>query len=140
MKSIALSLQDVKHNQRYEDVISFVGEDKSGSFGILPDHDRFMTPLVMGLCRFNTLQHGWLYVATAGALLYFHDNLLSLTTRHFLIDSDYERISAALAEQLLEEETRLHGQKQSLRRMEEEVLKRLWDLRRSGAAYSHDEI
>jgi F-type H+-transporting ATPase subunit epsilon len=140
MKSITVLLQDVTHKEQYEDVTTFVGEDKSGSFGILPDHERFMTPLVMGLCRFKTVQQGWLYVATTGALLYFHDNRLSLTTRHFLIDSDYERISAALAEQLLEEESRLHGQKQSLRRMEEEVLKRLWELRRSGGAYSHDEI
>ncbi len=140
MNSIKVSLQDVTHRKQYEDVTSFVGEDKSGSFGILPDHDRFMTPLVVGLCRFNTVQHGWLYAATAGALLYFHDNRLCLTTRHFLIDSDYGRISAALTEQFLEEETRLLSQKQSLRQMEEEVLKRLWDLRRRGVAYSHDEI
>ncbi len=140
MKSIILFLQDVKHNEQYEGVTSFDGEDKSGSFGILPDHDRFMTSLVMGLCRFKTVQHGWIYVATSGALLYFHDRRLYLTTRHFLIDSDYERISAALTEQLLEEEARLQDQKQSLRRMEEEVLKRLWTVRRSGAAYSYDEI
>jgi len=140
MKSMTVLLQDVTHREQYQDVTTFVGEDKSGSFGILPDHDRFMTPLEMGLCRFKTLQHDWLYVATAGALLYFHDNRLCLTTRHFLIDSDYGRISAVLAEQFLNEETRLHAQKQSLRQMEEEVIKRLWELRRSGVAYSHDEF
>lgn len=140
MKSMTILLQDVTHREQYQDVTSFIGEDKSGGFGILPGHDRFMTPLKMGLCRFKTLQHDWLYVATAGALLYFHDNRLCLTTRHFLIDSDYGRISAALAEQFLSEETRLQGQKQSLRQMEEEVIKRLWELRRSGVASSHDEF
>jgi F-type H+-transporting ATPase subunit epsilon len=140
MKSIKVLLQDVTHTEQYEDVTSFVGEDKSGSFGILPDHDRFMTALAIGLCRFKTVHHDWLYVATAGALLYFHDNRLYLTTRHFLIDNDYGRISAALTDQLLEEEARLRGQKQSLRQMEEEVLKRLWELRRSGVSYSHDEV
>lgn len=140
MNSITVLLQDVTHRQQYVDVISFVGEDKSGHFGILPNHLRFMTSLVMGLCRFKVQQDGWLYIATAGALLYFHDNQLILTSRHFLIDSDYQRISDALAEQIFAEEVRLQGQKQSLRQMEEEVLKRLWDLRRSGVAYSHDEI
>lgn len=138
MNSIVLFLQDVTHTEQYEGVTSFVGEDKSGSFGILPNHDRIMTSLVMGLCRFQTRRLDWQYIATAGALLYFHDNQLYLTTRHFLIDSDYSRISTALSEQLLKEETRLHGQKQSLRRMEEGVLKRLWELGRSGA-YIHDE-
>ena len=140
MKSLILLLQDVTHKEQFEDVTSFVGEDSTGSFGILPNHERFMTSLMVGLCRFNTAQDGWFYVATAGALLYFHDNRLHLTTRHFLIDNDFERISAALDEQLLEEETRLRGQKRSLRQMEEEVLKRLWKLRRSGAPYVHDEI
>ena len=140
MKSITVLLQDVTHTEKYEEVTSFVGEDNSGHFGILPDHDRFTTALAIGLCRFKTAQHDWLYVATVGALLYFHDNRLYLTTRHFLIDNDYGRISAALANQLLEEESRLHGQKQSLRQMEEEVFKRLWELRRKGASYSHNEV
>ena len=141
MKSIVVMLQDLTHSEQYTEVTSFVGEDESGGFGILPDHERFMTALSMGLCRLKTEQHGWLYVATPGALLYFRANRLYLTTRHFLIDGDYERISAALAEKLLEEESRLRRQKQSLRQMEEGVLKRLWELRRRGAAsYSRDEI
>ena len=140
MKTMQVLLQDVTQTKLQDDVTSFVGADKSGSFGILPDHDRFMTALEIGLCRFKTAGHDWLYVATAGALLYFHDNRLYLTTRHFLIDNDYERISSALADQLIAEETRLREQKESLRQMEEEVLKRLWELRRSGGSYSHDEV
>jgi F-type H+-transporting ATPase subunit epsilon len=140
MNSITVILQDVTHRQEYADATSFVGEDKTGHFGILPDHARFMTSLAMGLCRFKTLKDGWLYVATAGALLYFHDNRLSLTSRHFLVDSDYQRISVALAEQILAEETRLQGQKLSLRKMEEELLKRLWEFRRRELAYRHNEI
>jgi hypothetical protein len=41
------------------------------------------------------------------------------------------RISTALEEQLLEEELQLQTQKQSLRHMEEDVLKRLWEAGRS---------
>ena len=126
MKSFTLSLQDATHAEKYEGITSFVGEDASASFGILPDHDRMMTSLVMGLARFRIDDQDWQYIATPGALLYFNNNTLTLLCRHFFIDTDYMRISAALEEQLLEEEIQLQTQKQSLRHMEEEVLKRLW--------------
>lgn len=132
MTSLSLILQDATHSEQYEGVTSFVGEDASGSFGILPGHVRMMTSLVMGLSRFCVTEQNWLYIASPVTLLYFNDNVLTLSSRHFLVDADYMRISAALEEQLLEEESQLHIQKQSLRRMEKEVLKRLWELGRSG--------
>ena len=105
MSTFTLTLQDASHTVRFEDATSFVGEDASGSFGILPGHDRLMTSLVIGLCRFRIKNQDWQYIATPGALLYFHDNTLSITCRHFLIDSDYMRISSALEKQLLKEES-----------------------------------
>lgn len=133
MKSFSLILEDVANIQSIEGVTSFVGEDSSGSFGILPDHGRFMTSLVMGLCRFRRGDEPWQYIATPGALLYFKHNQLQLISRHFLIDTDYMALSDALQQQLLQEESQLHEQKQSLRRMEEEVLKRLWEAGRRQA-------
>ncbi len=133
MTVFTLSLQDATHAQEYTGVNSFVGEDASGSFGVLAGHARLMTSLVMGLSRFRLDKQDWLYIATPGALLYFQNNQLILTTRHFLIDADYMRISTALETQLLEEESRLQAQKRSLRHMEEEVLKRLWEFGRMGA-------
>ena len=128
MKSFTLTLQDATHAEKYEGITSFVGEDASGSFGILPNHDRMMTSLVMGLARFRIDDQDWHYIATPGALLYFNKDTLTLSCRHFFIDTDYMRISSALEEQLLEEEIQLQTQKQSLRHMEEEVLKRLWEV------------
>ena len=63
-------------------------------------------------------------------MLYFHDNVLTLSTRLYLLDDDYMRISRALQQQLLAEEERLHTTKESLHRIEEEVLKRLWEMGR----------
>jgi len=133
MKSFILTLQDNNHTKEYEGVTSFVGEDASGSFGLMSGHARMMTSLVMGLARFRIGTDDWQYIATPSALLYFDNNKLILTTRHFLIDTDYMRISAALEEQLLDEESLLHDQKLSLRHMEEEVLKRLWEVGRTRA-------
>jgi len=132
MNTFSLSLQDVTHAEEFEGVTSFVGEDSSGSFGILPNHARMMTSLVMGLARFRIGNQDWQYIATPSAMLYFNNGTLTLSCRHYLIDEDYMRISKALEIQLLEEESQLHAQKQSLRHMEEEVLKRLWEVGRSG--------
>jgi len=114
-------------------VTSFVGEDASGSFGILAGHARMMATLMIGLARFRTGDGTWQYLALPGAVLYFHDNVLTLSTRRYLQDSDYMRISEALQQQLLAEEEDLHVLKESLHRMEEEILKRLSELGRKGA-------
>jgi len=133
VKGFTLRLQDATHAEEIAKVTSFVGEDVSGSFGVLADHARMMTSLVTGLARFRIGEDDWQYLAVPGALVYFHDNVLTLSTRRYLLDNDYMRISTALQEQLLTEEEKLHKMKESLHRMEEEVLKRLWEMGRKDA-------
>jgi len=130
MNAFTLLLQDTTQSERIEDVTSFVGEDSSGSFGICADHARMVTALVTGLARFRVAAGDWQYLAMPGAVLYFHDNVLTLSTRHYLRDADYNRISAALQEQLLAEEEQLRSTRESLRRMEESLLRRLWEMGR----------
>jgi len=132
MKSFSLRLQDATHSEEMAGVTSFVGEDASGSFGILAGHARMMSLLIIGLARFRIGEGAWQYLALPGAVLYFHNNTLTLSTRHYLLDDDYMRISQALQQQLLAEEEKLHIMKESLHHMEEEVLKRLWEMGRKG--------
>lgn len=131
MNSFTLQLLDATQAQSITDVVSFVGEDTSGSFGILAGHSRMITTLVIGLARFRTdAGNTWRYLALPGAVLYFRDNVLTLSTRHYLLDDDYTRISAALQRELLAEEEQLRVMKESLRRMEQEVLRHLWTIGR----------
>ncbi len=122
MKTCSLQLLSATEQQQIDGVTSFVGEDASGSFGILAGHARCITTLVFGLARFRRGEKDWQYLALPGGLLYFVDNRLQICTRHFLIDSDYERISELLQQQLLVEEQSLYEMKESLRRMEESLL------------------
>ena len=92
-----------------------------------------MTSLIIGLARFRVGNEAWQYLALPGAVLYFHDNVLTLSTRRYLLDDDYMRISQALQQQLLAEEEKLHTMKESLHHMEEEILKRLWKKGRKDA-------
>ena len=130
MKSFTLLLLDATRSEEIKNVTSFVGEDTSGSFGILAGHARMMTSLVIGLARFRVGMDTWRYLAIPGGVLYFDDDVLSVSTRHYLLDDDYMRISQELQQQLLIEEEKLHAVKQSLHRMEEEVFKRLWEMGR----------
>ena len=130
MKPFVLVVQDATHVERFDEVASFVGWDDSGSFGLMADHERFMTVLSWGLARFRTMDDVWHYLALPGGLLYFRDNSATISTRRFLLDDDCDRITRALEEQLAIEEDSLQSMRQSLSRMEEEMFKRLWRMER----------
>lgn len=130
LKSFTIKLFDATEQQAIEQVTSFVAEDLSGSFGILPGHAPFMTTLNMGLARFRVANAAWNYLAQAGAVLYFSGDTLTLSTRHYLVNTDYMHIQKAFRENLLKEEAELASTKQSLHQLQDEVLKRLWMLGR----------
>ncbi len=133
MNSFRIQLQDATHAEELAGATAFVGEDASGSFGILAGHAPIMTSLIMGLARFRVGTEAWQYLAMPRAVLYFRENVLTLSTYRYLLDDDYTRISQALQQQLLAEQEKLASMNQSLRRMEEEVLKRLWEASRAGS-------
>ena len=130
MNTFSLQLYDVTQQQRIENVTSFVGEDANGSFGLQAHHARFMSILVFGLFRYRLQNDNWYYLALPGGVLYFNDNELSISTRHFLIDNDFERISDLLKQQLLAEEEILTATRSSLQKMEQSMLLRLWNLQK----------
>jgi F-type H+-transporting ATPase subunit epsilon len=134
MRTFTLHLQDATRSERIEHVASFVGLDGSGSFGILGGHARMMTVLAFGLARFRTGDGPWQFLAIPEGVLYFAGDDLTINTRRYLRDDDYDRISEALEAQLRAEETELRGIKDSVRRLQEELFRRLWQLGRGRAA------
>jgi F-type H+-transporting ATPase subunit epsilon len=111
-------------------VTSFVGGDKSGSFGLLPRHERFMTVLDFGLARVRCADDRWEYLGFPGGLLYLVDNECRISTRRYLRDTDVTRIAQALSREMLEEERALDETRHKLHRLEAEILKRLAELGR----------
>lgn len=127
-----MHVQSATQHEHIEGVTSFVGEDESGSFGILARHERMTTALSYGLARYQLQQGDWRYLAFPGGILYFAGNALYISTRRFLHDADYQRISAGLLDQLLKEEEELRTIKESLYRLEQEMFRRLWQMGRRG--------
>lgn len=134
MTHFVMHLQSATQYERVESVAMFVGEDATGSFGIMAGHHRMMTPLRFGLARFRTGDGEWQFLALPGGVLYFVDDELFLNTRHYLRDRDYVRITQALEQQLRSEEAALRELTESLHHLEEEMFKRLWSLARSREA------
>ena len=89
-----------------------------------------MTPLATGLARFRTADGAWQFLALPGAVLYFVDNELYVNTRRYLHDPDYKRVSMAWREELRADEEKLRTVTESMNRLEDEMLKRLWTLQR----------
>ena len=134
MKSFQILLRDTARNDCIDEVVSFVGEDGSGSFGILAGHDRFITNLVFGLARFRTIDGHWEYLAMPGAMLYFTGNILHIDARRYLRSDNYENISQDLVDILAVEEQDLLEMKSNLRRIEENIMRRLLEMEMNGMA------
>lgn len=132
MKTFKMHVQSATQYECIEGVTSFIGEDNAGSFGILARHHRMMTALSYGLARYRLSDNNWHYLAFPGGILYFTKNNLHISTRRFLHDTDYQRISTGLLEQLLKEEEALREIKDSLCHLEQEMFRRLWQMGRSG--------
>lgn len=130
VNGFTMVLQDATHSERFDEVASFVGEDASGSFGILPGHGRMLTVLDFGLARFRHPSGSWRFIALPGAVLFFADNELIISTRRYLWDTDQRRIEKALDEELRCEEEDLSAIRENLHRLEREMLKSLWNLER----------
>lgn len=130
MNTFVMHLYGSTQYERIEGVTSFVEQDNSGSFGIQAGHARMMTALSYGLARYRDASNPWVYLALPGGLLYFVNNELYITTRRYFIDTDYQRISTTLLDQLLKEEEELQTVKQTLARLEQETLRRLWQMER----------
>lgn len=131
MNAFIMHLQGAAQYQRFDQVESFVGEEPQGMFGLLAAHERFMAPLEFGLARFRPAGGNWQYIATVGGIAYFKENELFINTRRFFVDTDYAAISDRLSMELAEEAAHSKELRDSLMRIEEAMLRSLWQLTRA---------
>lgn len=134
MSAMTVHLQSATQYERFDGVISFVGEDASGSFGVLPGHEPLLTCLEFGLAHFRTAAGELHYIAVPGAVLRFSGNDLHVSARRYLRDLDYRRIAAGVREDLAAEDAKLADMKERLQRLETEMLRRLWLAQRETGA------
>lgn len=125
MKTFLLTIHDTAHTQTIDKIVSFVGEDLSGSFGILAGREHFITCLSFGMTRLRTSSGQTLYLALPGGVLYFSNDNLTISTRHFVVSDNFESVQKTLQQDILDEEIQLQTLKKSFHAMENELMKRL---------------
>lgn len=130
MRVMTLQLRHSTGSESFANVTSFVGEDASGVFGILPGHSRMMTALGVGLARFRIGADEWHYLALPGGILSGGGDSLTLCTRRYLHDTELHRMGNLLAELQQADQEALGGIRESLHRLEEEMLRRLREIER----------
>lgn len=128
MNTFRVQLLAADRGQAIDGVASFVGEDTSGSFGLMAHHVRFMTVLSFGLARLRLADGVWQYLGLPGGLLYFIDNELRISTRRYVLGSDASAIAGTLAQEMLAEESALAKTRSKLRRLEAQMLERMAQL------------
>lgn len=133
MSTFTLHLHSMTAARTVTGVRSLVARDASGSFGIQAGHEDFMTALEFGLARYRTGADDWQYLALPGGILRVAAGAVWLFTRRYLEDRDYRRLGGELERQLRAEEEALRETRLSLQQMEQQLLRRLWELEQRGS-------
>jgi F-type H+-transporting ATPase subunit epsilon len=131
MKTFRLHLLSMTRAESFPDVVRFSGRDAAGSFGILANACRRITVLTFGLAHFQHASGETEYLALPGGILYFVDNELRIAATHFVRSAGLEEVSAALDRQVRAQESELREIKRSLHRLDEEMMKRMYELKRT---------
>jgi F-type H+-transporting ATPase subunit epsilon len=124
VRTFAVELSSEQRTERIEGVVSFVGRDDSGSFGILSGREPFATILSWGLCSLQ-VQAERRYVALPRGVLYFAEDVLRICAHRFVLDDDPERIVERLAQEMRQEEATSRDLHALLRDLDRELLRRL---------------
>jgi len=132
VSGFTLHLQSATQYARLEGVQSFVARDASGAFGLMAKAERLMTVLGYGLARFRGADGAWHYLALPGGVVYFVDNELFLSTRRYVLGDDLGTVAAAVESTLVAEDRSLRSLKDSVARLEREIVRRLWRLGETG--------
>lgn len=125
VNTFTAQISDETRSREIGDIVSFVGRDASGSFGILAGREPFATSLLWGLCEIRSAGGGELFLAVAGGILFYDGVALRVATRRFLIDPDGARIIAQLAAEDSSEATTTRSMHAMLRSLDRELLRRL---------------
>lgn len=129
MKTFRMHIMSSSQTETVDDTESFVASTEDGQFGILAHAGRRMEILKYGLARFRRQTGDTEYLALAGGILYFLDNVLFLATSSYIRHRDYNVIGSLLDERIRIDEQQIQDMKRSLHRIDQEILRKLTQLR-----------
>lgn len=108
-----------------KDITSFVGTDQSGSFGIMANHQRLMTCLEYGLMQLRHVDGAIEYAAIPGGILYFVDNILTISTRYYFLSANDQEILTMLDKTAAAEQKNIEEIKTIFHELDRNLLRHL---------------
>lgn len=127
MSCFTLLIASATRQAQFDDVISFVGSDASGQFGLMAGHVPMATVLDFGLARFRCTTHeGWRFLALPGGTLRFARNVLAIAARSYVVGEDLATVRTTLDEQLAREAGHRTDLRHNLDQLENALIDRLW--------------
>lgn len=130
MKTFTLSVQDAENSFTRTDVVSFIGADSSGQFGVLAGGEPLLVSLRFGLARFRPMDNVWHFLALPSGVLQYDGQTLLITTTHFLVSTDRDAMSAALTQEIATAEANVVTARKTITQIEHALMKKLWDMGR----------
>lgn len=104
---------------------SFRGKDASGGFGLLARRSDFMTVLEYGLATLKWGSGELMFFGFPGGVLRFSRGSLQIVTRFYVQGPNPAELLTSLAAEVKREQERVRELKTSVRRLDEELLRRL---------------
>lgn len=128
MRTMRVRLLDNESLEEMDDVVLIAAHDGSGGFSILPGHIPFMTMLDSGLVRIRHQDGREDYLGQPGGLLEVTRDAVSITTRRLFRERDAAALEQQMQVNLELEESRLRATRATLKHMEDEVLRRIFEM------------
>lgn len=133
MSNFNLLLQDISNQWQSNNIHSFIGQDSSGSFGIMAEHELFVTCLQPGIARFRDGDGKWTYLAQPGSVIVFRENQLRLSTSQFILSEEHGLLVQKMETLWRDIYQNMNSSKRITTQMEHALARKLADVNRTGA-------
>lgn len=133
MSNFSLLLQDAAQQWQSDNILSFIGRDTSGSFGIMARHATFVTCLEPGIARFRDGDGKWTYLAQPGSVLVFRENQLRLSTSQFILSEEHGLLVQKMETLWRSIYQNMNTSKRVTTQMDHALARKLADMNRTGA-------
>lgn len=130
MNNFRVQVQGIEEYWSADNIVSVVGSDASGRFGIQAGHEFFITSLQPGLIRLCDDKGQWFYLAQPGAVLVFEHGQLNIACTEFMRGADAEQLLNQLEKNWLQQDQDLHAAKSSILQVEQTLARKLWQMNR----------
>ncbi len=128
LKSFTCKVYSPKNILTINEVSSFVGEDNSGSFGIMAGRYPLVTILKCSTAKLKLNDDSVLYLGISGGVLSFKSNILTIVTSFAIQSENIEDLTEALDVAIAKDEERSQKIQGYIQKLDDEILKRIKQL------------